>query len=339
MLNLAQLIRNVPVNSVLVGDSNLPGLDWEKGEARGAGADEVLEACNEKFLEQLVNFPTHLKGNILHLILTNVPERFVEISNAGRLGTSDHNMILAEFAIGKQREEAVSMVSNWWKADWEAMRQDLSGESWEGLDQKSASEAWKQFRDKIDDLVEKHIPMKPRGWPGRLPWMTREILRAVRRKRRIWEKEEGRNISQQYKDTERKVRNLIRNAKRNPERKLATEKNGNSKPFYAYLTAKTKNRSPVGPLKDDQGSIVPDKKKMAEMLNSYFSSFFTVEASEEVPAAEDENCRTQLLDIQIDEAAVSKKIKDLKATTSPRPDSICSLLIKTIHDQSSSGRQ
>jgi Reverse transcriptase (RNA-dependent DNA polymerase)/Endonuclease-reverse transcriptase len=333
MINLAQLIRNVPVNTVMVGDFNLPGLDWVKGEARGAGADEVLEACNEKFLEQLVDFPTHLKGNTLDLILTNVPERFLDISNAGRLGTSDHYMILAEFAIGKKQEESASLVRNWWKADWEAMKQELSRESWEGLDQKSASEAWQQFKDRIENIVERHVPMKPRGRPGRPPWMTREILRAVRRKRRIWKKEDGRNISQQYRETERKVRNLIRNAKRNLERKLATENNGNSKPFYAYLKSKTKNRSPVGPLKDGQGSIVSDKKKMAEMLNSYFSSVFTVEGDEEVPKADNENCRTRLTDIQIDEAAVSKKIKDLKATSSPGPDGIGSLLIKTLQDQ------
>jgi hypothetical protein len=145
--------------------------------------------------------------------------------------------------------------------------------------------------------------------------------------------ESGRNISQQYKETEKKVRDLIRKAKRNLERKLATENNGNNKPFYAYLKAKTKNRSPVGPMKDDQGNVVSDKMIMAEMLNSYFGSVFTVEGSEEVPAAEEENCRTQLLDIQIDEAAISKKIKDLKVTSSPGPDGIGSLLIKTLHDQ------
>jgi hypothetical protein len=89
-----------------------------------------------------------------------------DISNAGRLGKSDQYMILAEFAIGKKSEEAVSMVRNWWKADWEAMKQDLSCENWEGLDQKSASEAWQQFKDEIDDIVERHVPMKPRGRPG-----------------------------------------------------------------------------------------------------------------------------------------------------------------------------
>jgi hypothetical protein len=93
--------------------------------------------------------------------------------------------------------------------------------------------------------------------------MTREILRAVRRKRRLWQKERSSNISAEYQEMERKVRNLIRNAKRSLERKLARENSGNSKPFYAYLKAKTKNRTPVRPLKDASGAAVTDKKRMA----------------------------------------------------------------------------
>jgi hypothetical protein len=86
--------------------------------------------------------------------------------------------------------------------------------------------------------VEKYVPLKPRGKPGRPPWMTREILRAVRRKRRMWQKEKSSSVSAEYREAEKKVRNLIRNAKRSLERKLARENNGNSKPFYTYLKAR-----------------------------------------------------------------------------------------------------
>jgi hypothetical protein len=85
-----------------------------------------------------------------------------------------------------------------------------------------------------------HVPLKPRGARGRPPWMTREILRETRRKRRLWNTaKHGENVDA-YKQTEKKVRNLIRNAKRKLERKLAAENGGNSKPFYAYLKSKLK---------------------------------------------------------------------------------------------------
>jgi hypothetical protein len=193
-----------------MGDFNLPGIDWDSGTARGPGPETLLEACNDKFLEQLVTFPTHLKGNILELLLTNVPDKFLNVSSEGRLGATDHHMILAEIQIGNVPQTNSSLVRNWWRADWAAMRAELGEESWDELEQMLAGEAWDSFKQRLDDLVEKHVPLKPRGRPGRPPWMSREILRAVRKKRRMWKKEHSQQISAEYKAMEKKVRNMIR---------------------------------------------------------------------------------------------------------------------------------
>jgi len=58
--------------------------------------------------------------------------------------------------------------------------------------------------------------------------------------------------SPEYKEVERKVKNLIRNAKRSYEKRLARESQGNSRPFYAYLKRKTKLRTSIGPIKDSK---------------------------------------------------------------------------------------
>ena len=58
-------------------------------------------------LEQLVKFPTHLKGNILDLVLTNIPERVTEVEEVGRLGSSDHMAILTEVITGPRRIDTV----------------------------------------------------------------------------------------------------------------------------------------------------------------------------------------------------------------------------------------
>jgi hypothetical protein len=123
----------------------------------------------------------------------------------------------------------------------------------------------------VERVVDKNVPMKPRGAAGRPPWMNRQLLREVRKKRRIWKQRNDR--SDEYRAQEKKVKNLIRNAKRQLEKKLALENNGNSKPFFAYLKSKLKNRTPVGPLKRKDGTVVNDSKEMAAVLNSYFSVF------------------------------------------------------------------
>ncbi len=53
----------------------------------------LLETAVEEGLQQLVDFPTHTKGNTLDLLLTNCPDKVIEVSDSGRLGRSDHCML------------------------------------------------------------------------------------------------------------------------------------------------------------------------------------------------------------------------------------------------------
>jgi hypothetical protein len=74
MEQLADLLRGAKKNALLVGDFNIPDIDWEKGEA-SRKAETVLRAAEESLMEQLVTFPTQVRGNILDWVLTNMPER------------------------------------------------------------------------------------------------------------------------------------------------------------------------------------------------------------------------------------------------------------------------
>jgi hypothetical protein len=60
---------------------------WIRSDAKGR---ELLETIIEEGLQQLVSFPTHIKGNMLDLVTTNCAERVLEVCDVGRLGKSDH---------------------------------------------------------------------------------------------------------------------------------------------------------------------------------------------------------------------------------------------------------
>lgn len=94
---LTEMVKKAERRSVIIGDFNLPEMDWEKGTARGRTAG-LLEAVEDSFMDQLVNFPTQVKGNTLDLILTNIPDMFDEVSEQGRLGKSDHVMIFSKIS-------------------------------------------------------------------------------------------------------------------------------------------------------------------------------------------------------------------------------------------------
>jgi len=112
--------------------------------------------------------------------------------------------------------------------------------------------------------------------------MTSEILQAIKRKRRLWKDAKRGKNQEQYAETENRVRKLIRNAKRNFEKRLS---NGNNRPFYSYIKQKTKSRPSIGPLRNEQKEMVSDDQGMTELLNNFFGSVFTREDTTNVPAA------------------------------------------------------
>ncbi len=98
--HLLQLLDNLPANSILVGDFNYPYIDWGSLTSLARGRN-FLNKCGTCSFEQLIDFPTHIKGNILDLVLTNNPEKILNIQPVGRLGKSDHESLLIELAAAK----------------------------------------------------------------------------------------------------------------------------------------------------------------------------------------------------------------------------------------------
>ena len=89
---LANLVRTAGKDSMLIGDFNLPDINWQAGTAKGRSR-EFLEAVEDCMMEQMVEFSTHIRGNCLDLIVTNIPERVSDVTEAERLGQSDHSII------------------------------------------------------------------------------------------------------------------------------------------------------------------------------------------------------------------------------------------------------
>ena len=100
--------------------------------------------------------------------------------------------------------------------------------------------------------------------------MSGEVLREVRRKRRLWKKARNGLGREEYDLAAKRVKNLIRNAKRSLEKKLATDKYQNSKPFFNYVKKKTSSKVAVGPLINRQGEMVSSEADIAEEINTYF---------------------------------------------------------------------
>ena len=110
-------------------------------------------------------------------------------------------------------------VPNWSKADWTQLRREARQKNWtRAARDLSATEAWDMVKSDLMNLVNTLVPSKPRRNPNCPPWMTQHILREIRKRKRMWKTKKD---SETYEEQSRLVKNMIRNAKRKLERRLA----------------------------------------------------------------------------------------------------------------------
>jgi len=121
---LCELIRSVKTNTIMIGDINMPGIQWETETADSRGK-ALLHTVMGEDLSQMVSFPTHIKGNILDLLITNCADRIVDISDAGRLGRSDHCILTIEIECSKEQTCKDPPRYNWHKADMAKIKDDF----------------------------------------------------------------------------------------------------------------------------------------------------------------------------------------------------------------------
>ena len=110
------------------------------------------------------------------------------------------------------------------------------------------------------------------------------------------------------------MRQLIRSSKRMFEQKLATNIKQDSKSFFAYIISKQRVKDSIGSLKGNNGAVISNNKEMAESLNEYFSTVFTLEDINALPATkqlldEGKTCLEQLV---VTPGMIEAKIKGLK---------------------------
>ncbi len=158
---LLKLLDGLPPNSLLVGDFNYPYIDWSDltTTARGRG---FLDKCVENNLEQMVLSPTHIKGNILDLVLTNNPEKIVDILYTGRVGKSDHETLVIEISVPTNKQEYREAKAIWSKANWEEMKKECAKINWrEEIGQLGTEKAWEKIKTTLEELQHTYVPTRP----------------------------------------------------------------------------------------------------------------------------------------------------------------------------------
>ncbi len=215
------------------------------------------------------------------------------------------------------------------------MNQELSETNWRALfEGKSTEESWVLFDEKIQQLSEKYIPKSRLRDDGRKPppWLNNNIRQKSEEKwRAYWEMKEKKDdpSRRRYAKIRNQLKWLVRKTIRNYERKVASEAKTNPKAFHNYVKSKTKVQSSIPDIETDSGFTKSNSEK-AEVMNQFFTSVFTQENLTNIPAPTNIFTDDVLIDVEITEEKVRKKLQELNQSKSAGADNQHPRVLKEI---------
>ena len=116
------------------------------------------------------------------------------------------------------------------------------------------------------------------------------------------------------------LRALTRKLRTDHETAIVSKIKSSPKAFWKYVSSKSKPRSKINSLDKADGTKATNDQDKADLLNSYFSSVFTVEDLSRMPVTPRYHSGQTLDDIAITEEMVVKKLTKLLPGKSPGPD-------------------
>ena len=112
-------------------------------------------------MEQHVDEPTHLSGNILDLILCDQEGIINSVKTIGRIGKSDHETISFKIMVDGRREEKQNASWNFRKANFQEMRKSCQRVEWRReLEGRSVNEMWICIREYMNEWSTRWIPRR-----------------------------------------------------------------------------------------------------------------------------------------------------------------------------------
>ena len=241
-------------------------------------AQSSRQVCS--FLTQLVKEPTR-ESNILDLVLTTSPDSITDLS----IGEPfyDHNSINFSLS-GKPyvHRKSQRLFYCYGKADWDHLRSLLSYIPWDCVFfDDNINQNWACWKDLLFTALDECIPRRKGNKKPNAPWITKELIALCKKKRSLYKRARRSNkatIWKKYRRLNNSVKSLCNTARWAYINKLASDlkENENPKPFWNFIKSKRRGTYNLVSLKIDN-AVVTDDLCIAQCMNSYFPSVFTVE--------------------------------------------------------------
>ena len=342
----------------MLGDLNLPFVNWQTKEINRAQlwksepncAEALLNFMEKHMLTQMVTENTRKEKSILDLVITNNSDAIHSI-HVEKTEMSDHdfvwcNLLYSQLTkttpkINKETDSPLDTV-NLNKADWDAIRTELSSIAWENeLSGKGVEEMNETINEKINAACIKHSPTRQSQNKNKLnmPPHRRSLIRTRRKvnskinfckylKPTGYEKKLEK-LNKKKAMIEISIRDSIREEDIKNEKAAIEKIRTNPRAFFTFANNKSKVMSSIGPLLDKNNKLQSDPIIMSNILqNQYQKAFSEPDSGETKPTQQDTTNITELNDIIITEEVMVRAIDEISQNSAPGPDKIPARLLK-----------
>ncbi len=126
----------------------------------------------------------------------------------------------------------------------------------------------------------------------------------------------------------------MRQSKGNLEQHIANSSKSNLKDFYSYVSNKKVLGSTIGPLATTDENIANENSEMANILQDFFASIFTIEDLGDIkPFAARHDDDMYLNNIHITERDILQAVRKINVNKTPSPDKISPRILKEVKEE------
>lgn len=334
-------------NMIISGDFNLPNILWETPE-NTTGSDEIafLELLNDYFLTQMNTAATR-GNNTLDLVITNTPEkiRIREILSPEDGGIlTDHAIILFDLlALVPRALKHKRFVYDYRNADFIGLRsylQQTAVLSNTISEKENINDDWISWKSAFQAAVKQFVPSKKIRGRNSPPWISGEILHAIKKKARIrrqFIRSRTDHLKEKFKRQRSVVKHLLKESRDQFFGSLDRELKNNPKRFWSLLKLKSKssNFPQTMSMASDNNTRIKanDPDDIANLFNRYFTSVFTTDHGTSImddlqPDDTDESLLTSSGTLTFTKETVEASLKKLDPSKALGPDGIPARLLK-----------
>ena len=317
----------------VVGDFNLSSVEWPATQVNNSATrveKMFVESFSELGLEQLVNSPTHNKGKILDLLLTNSSTlvKDIKVLENTMICKSDHYPITFSVVCKANRlKPPKRQIYNFKRANWDQLNRDIGSINWhETIDGMEPELAWKRFKDLLFVLINRSIPRINLNGNFTSPWFDSECFEAYRSKERAHTK---------FKSTPCLHNELKRDSTRKNFKKICSIKMRENlynsddpalitKKFWSHVKADSKSHR-IPECVHRQGRYRSTPKEKCDLFNDFFFDQFSEESNYGIPI---DWSNDEAFDIEFCPSKIENLLKNINSNKAYGPDEIHGKILK-----------